>query len=74
MSAVHREADIFDYVIVGAGTAGCLLAKRLSEDGRYTIWLLEAGPPDPNINLHVPGGFIKAVTNQICLAVFYRTW
>ncbi|MCC5979330.1 MAG: GMC family oxidoreductase N-terminal domain-containing protein [Salinarimonas sp.] len=63
MSTQQQDNDAFDYVIVGAGAAGCLLAKRLSEDGRYTICLLEAGPPDRNINLHVPGGFIKAVTN-----------
>jgi len=63
MGTRQQDGDAFDYVIVGAGAAGCLLARRLSEDGRYTICLVEAGPPDRNINLHVPGGFIKAVTN-----------
>lgn len=55
--------DIFDYVIVGAGAAGCIVANRLVEDGRYTVCLLEAGPSDRNLYLHVPGGFIKAVSN-----------
>jgi choline dehydrogenase len=63
MAAERPSADIFDYVIVGAGAAGCLLANRLSADGTNTVCVLEAGPRDHNIYLHIPGGFIKAVTN-----------
>ena len=55
----------FDYVIVGAGAAGCILANRLSADGQSTVCLLEAGPPDRNIYLHIPAGFIKAVSNPL---------
>jgi choline dehydrogenase len=57
------DRDVFDYVIVGAGAAGCVLANRLVSDGRYTVCVLEAGPSDHNIHLHIPGGFIKAVSN-----------
>ena len=55
--------DIFDFVIVGAGTAGCVLAKRLSEDGQHTVCLLEAGPADRHPFIHVPAGFIKTLTD-----------
>ena len=48
----------FDYVIVGAGAAGCLLAHRLTADGRTTVCLLEAGPVDRNPFFRVPAGFI----------------
>ncbi len=56
-------ADAFDYIIVGAGSAGCILANRLSEDGRHTVCLLEAGPSDWNPFIHIPAGFIKTLTN-----------
>ena len=49
----------YDYVIVGAGAAGCLLASRLTEDPNVSVCLLEAGPPDRNPFIHIPAGFIK---------------
>ncbi|HVY07479.1 MAG TPA: GMC family oxidoreductase N-terminal domain-containing protein [Burkholderiales bacterium] len=55
--------EAFDYVIVGAGAAGCLLANRLTQDGRTTVCLLEAGPPDRNFYIHLPAGFIKVGYN-----------
>jgi choline dehydrogenase len=49
-----REMDTFDYVIVGAGSAGCVLADRLSADQRTQVAVLEAGGSDRNLTLHVP--------------------
>lgn len=55
--------DTFDYVIIGAGSAGCILANRLTADGARRVCLLEAGPPDWNPYIHIPAGFIKTLTN-----------
>jgi choline dehydrogenase len=55
--------ETFDYVIVGSGPAGSVLADRLTEDGKATVCVLEAGPPDRHPTLLVPGGFIKAIHN-----------
>jgi len=47
----------FDYIIVGAGSAGCVLANRLSENGKYSVCLLEAGPKDNTPFIKIPAGF-----------------
>ena len=55
----NNDASEFDYVIVGAGSAGCVLANRLSADGKHSVLLLEAGPKDSNLWIHVPLGYGK---------------
>lgn len=51
--------DRFDYVIIGAGSAGCVLTSRLSEDPNTSVCVLEAGPRDWHPYIHLPAGFIK---------------
>ncbi|MBI1396902.1 MAG: FAD-dependent oxidoreductase [Betaproteobacteria bacterium] len=55
------EDETFDYIIIGAGAAGAVLARRLAEDSRSTVCVLESGPPDRHPYLHVPAGFIKVL-------------
>jgi choline dehydrogenase len=55
--------DTFDYVIVGAGSAGSVLANRLSEEAGSSICVLEAGPADWHPYIHLPAGFIKTFYN-----------
>jgi len=59
VSGRRDGVETFDYVIIGAGTAGCVLASRLSEDAGVSVCLLEAGPKDWNPMIHVPAGFMK---------------
>jgi choline dehydrogenase len=54
----------FDYVIVGAGSAGCVLANRLSVDGKNSVLLLEAGPKDTNLWIHLPLGYGTLFKNK----------
>jgi choline dehydrogenase len=58
--------DSFDYVIVGAGAAGSVLAARLTEEPGTTVCVLEAGPPDRNPWIHIPAGFIKTLVDPSC--------
>ena len=56
--------DQFDYIIVGAGSAGCVLANRLSADESVSVCLVEAGPVDSNPLIHAPFGFSLLAENK----------
>jgi len=56
------DTQSYDYIIVGAGSAGCVLANRLTANGRVRVLLLEAGPRDTDFWIHVPLGYGKLFT------------
>ncbi|HEV7546611.1 MAG TPA: GMC family oxidoreductase N-terminal domain-containing protein, partial [Reyranella sp.] len=61
-TATRLEGD-FDYIVVGAGSAGCVLANRLSADSRSRVLVLEAGGRDNWIWFHIPVGYLFAIGN-----------
>ncbi len=63
MAEPHQPESQYDYIVVGAGTAGCTLANRLTASGRHSVLLLEAGGRDNWIWFHIPVGYLFAMGN-----------
>ncbi len=59
----------FDFIVVGGGSAGCVVAARLAQDGRFTVALVEEGRPDTNRWIHVPATFFRALQSRDATAV-----
>jgi choline dehydrogenase len=68
---MSTQPSTFDYIVVGAGTAGCVLANRLTGSGRHRVLLLEAGPEDNYIWIHVPIGYGKTMFHPVYNWGFY---
>lgn len=67
----RSDHNIYDYIIIGAGSAGCVLANRLSEGGRHDVLLLESGPKDNYLWIHIPIGYAKTMFHPVYNWGFY---
>ncbi|KAL8354803.1 hypothetical protein RB601_000529 [Gaeumannomyces tritici] len=69
MMSGHKESEQFDYIVVGSGSAGSVVASRLTEDPAVRVLVLEAGPPDDDANIHRPSGWPAAFKTHLDWAV-----
>ena len=65
--------NTFDYVVVGAGSSGCVMANRLSEDGKKSVLILEAGGKDTNFFIHMPTGYSQIVPTKSAINYGFET-